>query len=248
MTESNFGYEKINDKEHSSRVRDVFNKVANKYDFMNDVMSLGMQRLWKKKFINNIKSHTSEDLNVVDLAGGTGDIGFRFLKKFPKNNFVNIVDINQEMLKEGEKISSTINLSEKCNFICSQGESISLADSYADILTISFGIRNVSNREKCLEECFRILKPGGIFMCMEFSLPNDILLRNLYDAWSYGLIPKFGKLIVGEEEPYKYLVDSIRTFPSPEEFNDMIMDAGFKKTTIKQLSGNIVCIYRAEKI
>ena len=87
-----------------------------------------------------------------------------------------------------------------------------------------------------------------IFVCMEFSLPNDILLRNLYDAWSYGLIPKFGKLIVGEEEPYKYLVDSIRTFPSPEEFNDMIMDAGFKKTTIKQLSGNIVCIYRAEKI
>ena len=109
MTESNFGYEKINDKEHSSRVRGVFNKVANKYDFMNDVMSLGMQRLWKKTFINNIKSGASENLNVVDLAGGTGDIGFRFLKKFPKNNFVNIVDINQEMLKEGEKISSTIN-------------------------------------------------------------------------------------------------------------------------------------------
>ena len=158
------------------------------------------------------------------------------------------VDINQEMLKEGEKISENINLSKSCNFICSEGETISLADNYADILTISFGIRNVSNREKCLNECFRILKPGGIFMCMEFSLPNDILLRNLYDSWSYGLIPKLGKLIVGEEGPYKYLVDSIRTFPNPEEFNDMIIEAGFKKTTIKQLTGNIVCIYRAEKI
>ena len=117
MTESNFGYEKINDKEHSFRVRDVFNKVANKYDFMNDVMSLGMQRLWKKTFINSIKGHSPEGLNVVDLAGGTGDIGFRFLKKFPKNNLVSIVDINQEMLKEGEKISESINLSESCNFI-----------------------------------------------------------------------------------------------------------------------------------
>ena len=105
MTESNFGYEKINNKDHSSRVRDVFNKVANKYDFMNDVMSLGMQRLWKKTFINSIKNTSEENLTVVDLAGGTGDIGFRFLRKFPKNNFVNIVDINHEMLIEGNKIS-----------------------------------------------------------------------------------------------------------------------------------------------
>ena len=248
MTESNFGYEKINNKDHSSRVRDVFNKVANKYDFMNDVMSLGMQRLWKKTFINSIKNTSEENLTVVDLAGGTGDIGFRFLRKFPKNNFVNIVDINHEMLIEGNKISINNNLSKKCNFICSQGESIALEDNYADIVTISFGIRNVSNREECLRECLRILKPGGIFMCMEFSLPKDIFLRNLYDAWSYALIPKFGKLIVGEEKPYKYLVDSIRTFPSPEEFSDIILKVGFVKNTIRQLTGNIVCIYRAEKI
>jgi demethylmenaquinone methyltransferase/2-methoxy-6-polyprenyl-1,4-benzoquinol methylase len=248
MTESNFGYEKINDKDHSSRVRDVFNKVANKYDFMNDIMSLGMQRLWKKIFINSINAPKEQNISLVDLAGGTGDIGFRFLKKFPKNNFVNIVDINQEMLREGKKISINNDLSKKCNFICSEGESIALTDNYADILTISFGIRNVSNRAECLKECFRILKPGGIFMCMEFSLPKDIILRNLYDAWSYGLIPKFGKLIVGEEQPYKYLVDSIRTFPNPEEFSDIIISAGFKNTTIRQLTGNIVCIYRAEKI
>ena len=140
------------------------------------------------------------------------------------------------------------NLLSNCNFICSPGESIALRSNYADILTIAFGIRNVSDRAECLKECFRILKPGGIFMCMEFSLPKDIILRNLYDAWSYGLIPKFGKLIVGEEQPYKYLVDSIRTFPSPEEFSDIIISAGFKNTTIRQLTGNIVCIYRAEKI
>ena len=152
------------------------------------------------------------------------------------------------MLREGKKISINNDLSKKCSFICSEGESIALTDNYADILTISFGIRNVSNRAECLKECFRILKPGGIFMCMEFSLPKDIMLRNLYDAWSYGLIPKFGKLIVGEEQPYKYLVDSIRTFPSPEEFSDIIISAGFKNTTIRQLTGNIVCIYRAEKI
>jgi demethylmenaquinone methyltransferase/2-methoxy-6-polyprenyl-1,4-benzoquinol methylase len=247
MTESNFGYEKISNKEHSSRVRGIFNKVANKYDLMNDFMSLGMQRLWKKTFISSIKSVKNEDQIVIDLAGGTGDIAFKFLEKFPKNNFVNIVDINQEMLNEGRKVSVRNNLLSNCNFICSPGESIALRSNYADILTIAFGIRNVSDRKKCLEECFRVLKPGGIFICMEFSMPKDIMLRNLYDIWSYGFIPKLGKLIVGDETPYRYLVDSIRTFPNPEEFNDMIIKAGFISNTIKQLTGNIVCIYRAEK-
>ena len=106
----------------------------------------------------------------------------------------------------------------------------------------------MSDRDKCLEECYRILKPGGIFVCMEFSLPKDIVLRNFYDAWSYGVIPKIGKLIVGDKKPYQYLVDSIRTFPSNEEFNEMIVKAGFKNTSIRQLTGNIVCIYRGEKI
>ena len=122
MTESNFGYEKISNKEHSSRVRGIFNKVANKYDLMNDFMSLGMQRLWKKTFISSIKSVKNEDQIVIDLAGGTGDIAFKFLEKFPKNNFVNIIDINQEMLNEGRKVSVRKNLLSNCNFICSPGE------------------------------------------------------------------------------------------------------------------------------
>ncbi|RPF90002.1 MAG: class I SAM-dependent methyltransferase [Rhizobiales bacterium TMED168] len=244
MEESNFGFKKYSKKEHSSKVKDVFNKVANKYDLMNDIMSLGMQRLWKREFIEYIDPKKNENLNFVDLAGGTGDIGRRILLKFKKNISVNIIDINKEMLSEGQNSSDYNNLS----FICSSGEEISIDDNYADVVTISFGIRNMSDRDKCLEECYRILKPGGIFVCMEFSLPKDIVLRNFYDAWSYGVIPKIGKLVVGDEKPYQYLVDSIRTFPSNEEFNEMIVKAGFKNTSIRQLTGNIVCIYRGEKI
>ena len=149
------------------------------------------------------------------------------------------------MLSEGQ---NSYDLNSNLNFICSSGEEISIDDNYADVVTISFGIRNMSDRDKCLEECYRILKPGGIFVCMEFSLPKDIVLRNFYDAWSYGVIPKIGKLIVGDKRPYQYLVDSIRTFPSNEKFNEMIVKAGFKNTSIRQLAGNIVCIYRGEKI
>ena len=244
MKEINFGFKKYNKEEHSSKVKDVFNKVANKYDLMNDVMSLGMQRLWKKSFIESINLNRNQNLTFIDLAGGTGDIAKRILSKYKKEIKVKVIDINKEMLIEGK---NSFKKSDDVDFICSSGESISIIDNYADVVTISFGIRNMTNREKCLKECYRILKPGGIFACLEFSLPKDIFLRNLYDAWSYAVIPKFGKLIVGEEEPYKYLVDSIRTFPSNEDFNEMIRKAGFINTSIRQLTGNIVCIYRGEK-
>ena len=211
---------------------------------MNDVMSLGMQRLWKKEFIESINPSKDENLIFLDLAGGTGDITKRILLKYKKNTSVKVIDINQEMLKEGK---NSFKSQDNIDFICSSGESISITDNYADVVTVSFGIRNMTDREKCLQECHRILKPGGVFACLEFSLPKDIILRNLYDAWSYGVIPKFGKLIVGEEKPYKYLIDSIRTFPSNEEFNEMVRDAGFINTSIRQLTGNIVCIYRGEK-
>ena len=244
MKESDFGFKKYNKEKHSSKVKDVFNKVANKYDLMNDVMSLGMQRLWKKEFVESINPSKNENLIFIDLAGGTGDITKRILSKYEKNASVKVIDINQEMLKEGK---NSFKSQDNIDFICSSGESISIADNYADVVTVSFGIRNMTDREKCLQECHRILKPGGVFACLEFSLPKDIILRNLYDAWSYGVIPKFGKLIVGEEKPYKYLIDSIRTFPSNEEFNEMVRDAGFINTSIRQLTGNIVCIYRGEK-
>ena len=211
---------------------------------MNDVMSLGMQRLWKKEFIESINPSKDENLIFIDLAGGTGDITKRILLKYKKNTSIKVIDINQEMLKEGK---NSFKSQDNIDFICSSGESISITDNYADVVTVSFGIRNMTDREKCLQECNRILKPGGVFACLEFSLPKDIILRNLYDAWSYGVIPKFGKLIVGEEKPYKYLIDSIRTFPSNEEFNEMVRDAGFINTSIRQLTGNIVCIYRGEK-
>ena len=207
-------------------------------------MSLGMQRLWKKEFIESINPSKDENLIFIDLAGGTGDITKRILLKYKKNTSVKVIDINQEMLKEGK---NSFKSQDNIDFICSSGESISITDNYADVVTVSFGIRNMTDREKCLQECHRILKPGGVFACLEFSLPKDIILRNLYDAWSYGVIPKFGKLIVGEEKPYKYLIDSIRTFPSNEEFNEMVRDAGFINTSIRQLTGNIVCIYRGVK-
>ena len=149
-----------------------------------------------------------------------------------------------------EKLSAKNNILKysKINLICGDGENIPLNDNSVDVVTLSFGIRNMTDRLKCLEECYRVLKPEGLFLCMEFSMPENYTLRNIYDAWSFFVIPKLGKLIAKSEDSYKYLVESIRTFPKPEEFVDILEKANFKRTSIKQLSGNIVCIYKSRKI
>ena len=243
MPKNDLNTENNEEKKHASYVKGVFDNVADKYDIMNDVMSLGLQRYWKDKLIQMVGNNFSGPLDYIDLAGGTGDVALKFKRKFPEAN-IHIIDKNIEMIKAG--ISKNPNKS-NINYLCSSGEDMAIKDNFADVLTLSFGIRNMSNRKKCLEECLRVLKPSGLFLCMEFSMPENYTLRNIYDAWSYGIIPNLGKLIVGSSEPYEYLVNSIRSFPNPNEFSKILRSVGFKKLSIRQLSGNIVCVYRANK-
>ena len=246
MKKNDFGYEQVNKDEHYNRVQEVFNNVANEYDFMNDVMSFGLHRNWKKEFVGLIEINNENDTKILDLAGGTGDIAKRILKSHP-NTSIEIIDKNFMMLKESSTKDNILK-SNKINLICGDGEKIPLNDNSIDVITLSFGIRNMTDRVKCLKECYRVLKPGGQFLCMEFSMPENYTLRNIYDVWSFFVIPKLGKLITKSEESYKYLVESIRTFPKPDEFVEILEDINFKRTSIRQLSGNIVCIYKTRKI
>ena len=246
MKKNDFGYEQVTESEHYNNVQDIFNNVAKEYDLMNDIMSMGLHRKWKKDFVNLIDINNKKEINIVDLAGGTGDIAKRILKKYPDVS-INMVDKNFMMLKETFNAKNFVKKN-NVRLICGDGENIPLPDSSIDIITLSFGIRNMTDRLKCLKECYRILKPGGTFLCMEFSMPENYTLRNIYDAWSFFMIPRLGKLIAKSEESYKYLVESIRTFPRPIEFLEVLEEAKFKKTSIKQLNGNIVCIFKSKKI
>ena len=246
MKKNDFGYEQLTKSEHYKKVQNVFDSVAKEYDLMNDIMSLGLHRVWKKDFVNLIDIDNKKKINILDLAGGTGDIAKRILKKYPDVS-VNIIDKNFMMLKETFDEKSFVR-ENNIKLICGDGENIPLPDNSIDIITLSFGVRNMTDRLKCLYECYRVLKKGGTFLCMEFSMPENYTLRNIYDAWSFLMIPRLGKLIAKSEDSYKYLVESIRTFPRPIEFIEMLEKAEFKKTTIKQLSGNIVCIFKSKKI
>ena len=208
MKESNFGFKKYNKEEHTSKVKEVFNKVANKYDLMNDVMSLGMQRLWKKKFIDSLNLNKNENLTFIDLAGGTGDIAKRILSKYKKEIKVKVVDINQEMLEYGKKRAIDNNLFKYLNFNCANGEKVPYKNNEFDFYTIAFGIRNFTNIDKGLEEAYRVLKKGGKFICLEFSKVNNEILSKIYDLYSFNIVPKIGKLVADDEDSYQYLVES----------------------------------------
>ena len=198
MKKNDFGYEQVNKDEHYSKVQEVFNNVANEYDFMNDVMSFGFNRNWNKEFVGLIEINDENDTKILDLAGGTGDIAKRILKSHP-NTSIEIIDKNFMMLKESITKNNILK-SNKINLICGDGENIPLNDNSVDVVTLSFGIRNMTDRLKCLEECYRVLKPEGLFLCMEFSMPENYTLRNIYDAWSFFVIPKLGKLIAKSED------------------------------------------------
>ena len=246
MKKNDFGYEQLTKSEHYKKVQNVFDNVAKEYDLMNDIMSLGLHRIWKKDFVNLIDIDNKKKINILDLAGGTGDIAKRILKKYPDVS-VSIIDKNFLMLKETFNEKSFVKKN-NIRLICGDGENIPLPDNSIDIITLSFGVRNMTDRLKCLYECYRVLKKGGTFLCMEFSMPENYTLRNIYDAWSFLMIPRLGKLIAKSEDSYKYLVESIRTFPRPIEFIEILEKAEFRQTTIKQLSGNIVCIFKSKKI
>ncbi len=225
-------------------VNSIFSSVATKYDLMNDLMSFGLHRYWKKRFISHLNP-SLRDL-VLDVAGGTGDISYRIRKKFGGINII-ISDINPEMLNCGRDKLIDQGLFQDISWMCNSAEELPVEDNSINLYTISFGIRNVSSIEKSLAEAYRVLSPGGKFACMEFSRVDNEVLAKIYDLYSFNVIPKLGKVVTGNEEAYEYLVDSIRKFPHPNTFKLMISDAGFKDIKISSLTAGVVSIYTAIK-
>ena len=223
-------------------VQNVFDQVYDRYDLMNDFMSLGIHRLWKKNLINMMSPSLNQ--NLIDVACGTGDIAGLFLKHVNESSQVTCIDPNRGMINKGkEKLSKFKNI----NWIISQAENIPLSDNLFDFYTISFGLRNTAEISNALSEAYRVLKPGGRFLCLEFSKIQNTNFEKIYKNYSK-LIPTLGKLVVGEKQPYEYLIKSIENFLNQEELIELMIKNNFKKCTYRNLSGGIVSIHSGWKI
>jgi demethylmenaquinone methyltransferase/2-methoxy-6-polyprenyl-1,4-benzoquinol methylase len=223
-------------------VQNVFDQVYDQYDLMNDFMSLGVHRIWKKNLINMM--NPSQNKTLIDVACGTGDIAKLYLSHVSKLSEITCVDPNKGMIKKGkEKLNKFDNL----NWVVACAENLPIIENKFDFYTISFGLRNTKNLSKTLTEAYRVLKPGGRFFCLEFSKIQNSNLEYLYKYYSK-LIPSIGRLIVGKKEPYEYLIKSIENFINQDELLDMMIKSGFKKSTYKNLSGGIVSIHSGWKI
>ena len=237
-----FGYSEVSPQEKTARVGAVFSSVAKKYDVMNDAMSGGMHRLWKNQFVRRVKPRGGEA--VLDMAGGTGDIAFRLAAQGAR---VTVSDINQDMLDVGIERAKQRGLNDLA-WSCQNAETLTFADRAFDAYTIAFGIRNVTRIDLALAEAHRVLKHGGRFFCLEFSTTEWPGFKEAYDAYSHKLVPKLGSLIAGDEESYRYLIESIRRFPPMREFEGMIRAAGFSRTKVEPILGGLVAIHSGWKI
>ena len=233
---------KIHHKKTDRFVTKVFQDVSSKYDLMNDLMSFGLHRIWKKNFIDYLNPQRRTKL--IDVASGTGDIAKLYLKKINYDGLVYCVDENQEMLNLSK--SKFLNNS-KVKWFCNNAEKLPFQNNHFDYYTISFGIRNVENIDFALREAFRVLKPGGHFLCLEFSKVENYTLNKLYKTYSKS-IPKVGKVIVGKSEPYKYLIDSIENFYDQNKFIEKLKKNKFSNVSYKNLSCGVVAIHSAWKI
>ena len=242
MTEKvNFGDELVSPEEKTRRVGAVFSSVARRYDLMNDLMSGGMHRLWKDRFVARVKPRLGE--RILDMAGGTGDVAFRMAKRGAQ---VTVADINSDMLDVGKSRAQQRGLD--LAWMVENAERLSFPDASFDAYTIVFGIRNVTDIPAALKEAHRVLKRGGRFFCMEFSSSDWPGFARLYDAWADKLIPRIGKAVTDDEESYRYLVDSIRRFPRPNAFKAMVAQAGFVRAAAEPMLGGLVTIHSGWKI
>lgn len=236
-----FGNKKVKKTEKQTLVNNVFNSVADKYDLMNDLTSLGIHRLWKDSLINWLAPQPYQKL--ADIAGGTGDISVKFL--LAGGCSAHIIDINKEMITKGKfKNSNNNNLS----WTIASAENLPMADNSYERASMGFGLRNITNRVLALKEVYRILKPGGRFICLEFSHVENSLLRKIYDVWSFQFMPRIGQKITGDKEAYNYLVESIRQFPSQPELTQMFSEAGFSRVKYRNLSNGIVTLHSGWKL
>lgn len=261
---TSFGFKQVNEEEKARMVGDVFTNVASNYDSMNDVMSAGLHRLWKDRLVSKLNPFLG--IKHLDVAGGTGDVAFRILENIHRikvkgvggvfedtleaETRIYVCDINPNMLNVGKQRASEKGFGEDDSLVWVEGnaESLSFENDSMDGYTIAFGIRNVTHIEKVLSEAHRVLKPGGRFLCLELSHVDIPIFKDLYDYYSFSVIPYMGELVAGDRESYQYLVESIRRFPSQETFASMIADAGFQKVEYENLVGGVVAIHSGLKI
>jgi demethylmenaquinone methyltransferase / 2-methoxy-6-polyprenyl-1,4-benzoquinol methylase len=246
--QTHFGFSEVPLDEKQGMVDDVFHKVAQRYDIMNDLMSGGLHRIWKDVFVARVHPSKTAPFNHLDVAGGTGDIAFRVANAGGPQTKVTVLDINGDMLAVGRERAEQKGLAGKLRFVEANAEELPFEDGEFDAYTIAFGIRNVPRIERALAEAHRVLKRGGKFLCLEFSQVEAPALAKIYESYSFSVIPQIGRIVTGDGEPYRYLVESIRQFPAAEDFAAMIENAGFQRVSFTRLTGGIVAIHSGWKL
>ena len=242
---THFGYQTVPEAEKAGMVHGVFTRVASKYDIMNDLMSGGLHRLWKDAMMDWLAPRPGQRL--LDVAAGTGDVAFRFLKRAPGATAV-VLDMTESMLTQGRKRADAESMADRLNWVVGDAMDLPFPDNSFDTYTISFGIRNVTRIADALNEAFRVLKPGGRLMVLEFSqIPND-LLQKAYDLYSFNVIPVMGQVVAGDRESYQYLVESIRKFPNQDAFATMIRQAGFDQVSYRNLTMGVAALHSGWKL
>lgn len=239
---THFGFAQVPKSEKSALVRDLFEGVAEHYDLMNDLMSGGAHRLWKRAMVAWLAPRDGQ--HILDMAGGTGDIAFRILERAPEAH-VTVADINAKMLAVGRNRALDRGMLQGLDWLCADAEALSFPDAQFDAYTIAFGIRNVTDVAGALREARRVLRPGGRFLCLEFSQAKLGLLEPLYESYSFSVVPKIGEWITGRADAYRYLVESIRRFPGPGEFAQMLRHAGLDQVKQRPLAGGIAMLHSA---
>jgi demethylmenaquinone methyltransferase / 2-methoxy-6-polyprenyl-1,4-benzoquinol methylase len=241
---THFGFRDVPVGDKQGLVNDVFHSVARRYDLMNDLMSVGLHRLWKDIMINALNPPRGDaPFALLDVAGGTGDIAFRAAKAAGSGFHATVSDINSDMLAVGRQRAIARHLDDRVAFVEGNAEALAFPDSHFDAYTIAFGIRNVPRIDLALGEAFRVLRPGSRFLCLEFSTVDVPGLDRLYDLFSFKVIPPLGRAVTGDAQSYQYLVESIRKFPRPNAFAEMIRTAGFSRVSWQSLSGGIVALH-----
>jgi demethylmenaquinone methyltransferase/2-methoxy-6-polyprenyl-1,4-benzoquinol methylase len=242
---THFGYQSVPESRKAEKVAEVFHSVAAKYDLMNDLMSAGVHRLWKRFTIE--LSGVRQGNRVLDIAGGTGDLARQFSRLVGPAGEVVLADINASMLKVGRDRLLDKGVAGNIRFVQADAEALPFPDNHFDVITIAFGLRNVTHKDAALRSMLRVLKPGGRLLVLEFSKPRNQLLSKAYDVYSFTLLPMMGKLVTNDSESYRYLAESIRMHPDQETLKGMMGEAGFERVTYHNMTGGIVALHRGIK-
>lgn len=243
---THFGFQEVDENKKESLVADVFSSVAGKYDVMNDVMSFGIHRIWKKIALN--QTGLKKGQHALDVAGGTGDLTYTLSQQVGPTGKVILSDINPDMLEQGRQRLIDRGIAGNVEFVEANAEDLPFDDNQFHAITIAFGLRNVTNHSKALSSMFRVLKPGGRLLVLEFSKPVVPGLNKAYDFYSFNVLPKIGKLIANDSKSYQYLAESIRMFPDQETLKSLMQKAGFERCTFHNMSGGIVALHKGFKL